>query len=382
MRRVVLLALALTLAGAVAWVAAVRMESPNQAAARAEAPAPAPVVASLDHGYLQGQVSMSTTAQRERLVAIKPPASLTGVVTADIANTGDTLKSGSLLIRQNGRPLFVLSGPFPLYRDLQKGDTGDDVAAIQAGLIAAGYSIGRDHSGSYGSGTQAAVSKMYTTAGYQAPESQTASTNGSPESATTSPSAAPTPDQAAAATTSTGPRVVTTEVMLISDLPAVIQAVAPVGTQLAAGPDLVTLGAGQVVLTTTLPNSSVSALKVGATGSYTDDAGAPGSAQVVGMTPDAAGDQTIVSLSSGGAVSPGSAYVVTIDNPGLETGESLLAPIAAVVSRGGRSYVYVQDAQAFREVEVQVTGAVGGVAAITSVDPKISLAEGTEVRVG
>lgn len=87
-------------------------------------------------------------------------------------------------------------------------------------------------------------------------------------------------------------------------------------------------------------------------------------------------------LSATGTVTPGAAYVVSIANPAGEAAESLLSPIAAIVARSERSYVYVRDGATFREVEVQVVGSVGGVAAIEPVDAEAALEAGMEVRVG
>jgi hypothetical protein len=381
LKKLVAVVLALALAGVGAWAVATQVESPAQVAARAEAPVPDPVVAPLDRGFLQGPVTLSTTAQRERTVAIKPPASLTGVVTFAGKAVGDTLAPGSVLLRANGRPVFVLPGSFALYRDLQPGDTGDDVAAIQAGLKAAGYGTGRDRSGTYGTGTRAAVRAMYKAAGYTAPETA-ASPTPAPMSTPAPSSGADSPAASPSATAVTGPQVLTTEIMTIADLPAVVQAVAPVGAQLTSDTDLVTLGAGQLMLSATLPTSSVGALAIGAAGTFTDDTGAAGTTQVAALTVSQETTETTISLSPTGAVSPGTSYVVSFDNPAVETGESLLAPVAAVVNRAGRSYVYPRDGATFREVEVTVIGAVGGVVSIVPVDATVPLEEGTEVRIG
>jgi peptidoglycan hydrolase-like protein with peptidoglycan-binding domain len=379
LKRLIAVVLTLLVAGLAAWLVASRVESPDQVAARAEAPVPGPVTATLDRGFLQGPVSVSTTAQHERTITIKPPASLTGVVTFAGTPVGGTLRPGSVLLRANGRPVFVLPGSFALYRDLEPGATGDDVTAIQDGLSAAGYATGRDRSGTYGAGTQAAVRKLYKAAGYTAPEVTPA-----PEAppAGTSPAAATPAPSAAPAAPVAGPRVLMTEVLMIADLPAVVQAVSPVGTQLTSDTDLVTLGAGQVMLSASLPSSAVGGLAVGAEGTFSDDAGGTGTARVSALAPDAAAGTTVVSLTATGAVTPSAAYVVALDNPAAESGESLLAPVAAVVSRGGRSYVYCRDGDAFREVEVEVTGSVGGVAAIVPVGDSVPLDTGTEVRVG
>lgn len=385
MKKLVGAVLALLLVAAGTWWVATRVESPDQVAARAEAPAPVPVVAALDRGYLNGPVSLSVAAQYEQTVTVKPPAALAGVVTSAEQAVGDTLEPGSVLLRANGRPVFVLSGGFALYRDIQPGDSGDDVAAVQAGLAAAGYPTGRDRPGTYGAGTQAAVRKMYKGAGYTAPEAAAPAvttadagtgTEGTGTDATTAAAPSSTPAVVA------GPRVLRSEVLMLAGLPATVQAVAPVGALLDAETDLLTLGAGRIVLSATLPRASVGALTVGATGTFVDAAGADGVAAVATMNATASADETVVVLTTDAAVTAGAAYVLTVANPAAEAGDSLLAPVAAVVTRGGRSYVYPREGEEFGEVEVTVTGAVGGVAAIVPVDPGAVLDDGTEVRVG
>lgn len=409
MKRLVLAVAAIVVVGVGAWLLAVRMESPQQAAARAEPPAPEPVVVALDRGYLNGPVSMTVEAQNQQSVVVTPPAALTGVVTSVDRSAGDTLSPGSVPFRVNGRPVFVLEGAFALYRDIRPGDEGDDVLALQKGLLAAGYALGRPD-GKYGPQTQAAVRSMYRAAGYAAPEVAVAAPDAAaapspgasaPETTATGTGAAAPSDGTAvpaagggAAATVKGPGVLQSEVLTVPRLPAVVEGITTVGTGIAADTGLLTLGTGQVVLTSTLPQGSVGALAVDAAARFTDDSGAEGMARVTALLPTETGEVT-VSLLTEGAVRAGSSYVLTIDNPAAEDGERLLAPVAAVVTRAGRTYVYVREGTAFREVAVEVEATVGGVAAIVAADGAdadgdadgdagdgVTLGEGTEVRVG
>ncbi|OCI29897.1 peptidoglycan-binding protein [Oerskovia enterophila] len=404
MKRLVLAVAAIVVVGVGAWLLAVRMESPQQAAARAEPPAPEPVVVALDRGYLNGPVSMTVEAQNQQSVVVTPPAALTGVVTSVDRSAGDTLSPGSVPFRVNGRPVFVLEGAFALYRDIRPGDEGDDVLALQKGLLAAGYALGRPD-GKYGPRTQAAVWSMYRAAGYAAPEVAVGAPDaaGAPSPGASAPettaagtgAAAPSDGTAVpvagggAAATVKGPGVLQSEVLTVPRLPAVVEGITTVGTRIAADTGLLTLGTGQVVLTSTLPQGSVGALTVDAAARFTDDSGTEATARVTALAPTETGEVT-VSLLTEGAVRAGSSYVLTIDNPAAEDGERLLAPVAAVVTRAGRTYVYVREGMAFREVAVEVEATVGGVAAIVAADGDgggdagdgVVLGEGTEVRVG
>lgn len=374
MKKILGLILALVAVSAGTWVVADRVESPDQVAARAEAPAPVPVVAELDRGYLHGPVSLSVSAQQASIVTVRTPAALTGVVTAVERGRGDALTPGAVLLRVNGRPVFVLPGAFALYRDIEPGDTGDDVAAVQAGLREAGYGTGYDRDGVYGAGTQAAVRALYRASDYAAPEKPAASAVAEEGDGDASEPQAPA--------STPGPRVLRSEVVMITALPATVESIARVGTELSAESDLVTLGAGDVLLSTTLPTGSLGALAVGAEARFTGDDGEGAGAQVTAIASGETADEAVVTLSPDGSVSVGTSYVLTVDNPAAEPGDSLLAPLAAVVARGGSSYVAVRDGEVFREVEVEVTGTVGAVAAIAPVGEDSGLDEGVEVRVG
>lgn len=384
MKKIIAAALLLIMGGAIAWLVAARVESPNQVAARAEAPVPIPVSAALHRGYLQGPISLATTAQRQQTLTQKAPAALDGIVTFVNKESGDTLSAGDVLFRANGRPVFVLPGAFALYRDINPEDTGDDVAALQAGLRTAGYGIGRDRSGTFGAGTQAAVRAMYKQAGYVAPQGDHQPSAGTAATMPTTSTAAANPTTPSTVSTSSpsGTKVVSSELIMISNLPSVVQSVVQVGTQLSGDTDLVTLGSGQVVLTATLPTSAVGALSVGATGTFSADDGTAGTGRVDAITADPASAQSTILLSVSGGVTTGANYVLSVDNPAAESGQSLLAPVAAVVSRGGRSYIYRLQDNVFTEVEVSISGTAGGIAAILPADPAVSLDENTQVRVG
>ncbi|WP_344717040.1 hypothetical protein, partial [Oerskovia jenensis] len=194
------------------------------------------------------------------------------------------------------------------------------------------------------------------------------------------PGASPATTTGAAATRK-GPGVLQSEVLMVPRLPAVVDTITSVGTSVASDTTLLTLGAGQVVLTATLPQTSVGALSVEAVARFTNDAGTESEARVVALDPTENGE-VVVSVLTDGAVRAGGSYVLTIDNPAAEDGEKLLAPVSAIVNRAGRAYVYVRDGAAFRQVAVDVESTVGGVAAITAADVADALDEGTEVRIG
>src|SRR5262249_56777038 len=68
-----------------------------------------------------------------------------------------------------GWRLFGLHGAVRGCGDMASGESGSDIAQLQASLEGLGFSIGADTSGVYGRGTAAAVAAFYHSLGYTAP---------------------------------------------------------------------------------------------------------------------------------------------------------------------------------------------------------------------
>lgn len=91
------------------------------------------------------------------------------VVTKIFKPPGSFVSPGNVIIEVAGQPFFVFRGTVPAYRDMAPGETGSDIAQLQAGLAALGFSVGADTSGVYGRGTAAAVAAFYHSLGYAVP---------------------------------------------------------------------------------------------------------------------------------------------------------------------------------------------------------------------
>ncbi|MGC9540903.1 HlyD family efflux transporter periplasmic adaptor subunit [Streptomyces sp. UG1] len=91
------------------------------------------------------------------------------VMTKVNAAPGQKITAGQVLLEVSGRPLFVLKGAVPAYRDLAPGRRGDDVAQLQTALREVGHPSGNDPPGVFGPGTQSAVVSFYRSIGYEAP---------------------------------------------------------------------------------------------------------------------------------------------------------------------------------------------------------------------
>lgn len=160
--------------------AATLIKSPAQAAAETVAPRPdvltAPVVRKVlaQSVVTRGKVTASQRAQITAGGSAKDVGR--SVVTKVKVKAGETVKAGQVIVEVSGRPIVLLQGAIPAYRDLMPGMTGEDVAQLQSALAAIGYSSGGDTSGVFGTGTEQAVARFYGAIGYESPKSEVAQT--------------------------------------------------------------------------------------------------------------------------------------------------------------------------------------------------------------
>src|SRR5438874_2555423 len=128
-----------------AWVAGSRIESPADVAARTAAPTPSPILVPVDKRILSSDIVTRGTV---RFVLPQPisiaPTSLktsTGLVaTLPVRNT--QFEEGDVILSASGRPVFVLQGQVPAYRDLVPGSIGDDVHQLEQALERLGFNPG------------------------------------------------------------------------------------------------------------------------------------------------------------------------------------------------------------------------------------------------
>lgn len=91
-----------------------------------------------------------------------------GRITEWLVGPGDSVSEGDVLALVDERPLIALAGSIPAYRDVARGDTGRDVAQIQAALARLGYYPG-ELDGKYGSATEMALTDLYRDHGFEPP---------------------------------------------------------------------------------------------------------------------------------------------------------------------------------------------------------------------
>lgn len=147
------------------------VKSPAELAASAGPPAQDVLTAPVEQRVLTDSVVLRGTVSAAQSIAITPAAGggegvARAVVTKTPVAAGETFGAGKVLLEVSGRPLFALPGGLPVYRDLKPGSKGQDVTQLQQALTGLGHGVRGDASGTFGTGTQSALSSFYAAIGY------------------------------------------------------------------------------------------------------------------------------------------------------------------------------------------------------------------------
>lgn len=157
--------------GSVWWIAS-QARTPGQRASNAAAPPPSRITGKVSDQQLVEKMELTgkvETASRTTITGVQPQGTSRAVVTALPAAAGKSVKAGAVVAEVSGRPVLLLPGRFPAYRDLKAGDKGPDVQQLQRALKPL---YGTDVNGTYGPATVEAVRRLYAAAGYEAPSGQ------------------------------------------------------------------------------------------------------------------------------------------------------------------------------------------------------------------
>jgi hypothetical protein len=150
------------------WIAGSRIQSPAEAAARTAPPTPSPILVPVEERILTADVVTRGTARfglpQSLSLAPSPLKTEAGIITT-LPARGDQLEEGDILLTVSGRPVFVLQGDIPAYRDLFPGLTGEDVRQLEAALERLRFDPG-PVDGVFDEETAAAVANLYNSAGY------------------------------------------------------------------------------------------------------------------------------------------------------------------------------------------------------------------------
>ncbi|GAA0584818.1 hypothetical protein GCM10010172_82260 [Paractinoplanes ferrugineus] len=172
-RRSVLLWIAAgtTVLSATGLVLSSMIKSPAQLAAETQAPARTRLTAVVQSRVLRETVVLRGTVAQARTLDATPTSVFEAqrlVVTGIRAKAGDWVKEGQVVGEVSGRPVILLRGDFPAYRDIRPGSAGKDVTQLQKALRSLGYSV--DDESTMGWSTKAALRKLYTSLGFAVPD--------------------------------------------------------------------------------------------------------------------------------------------------------------------------------------------------------------------
>jgi hypothetical protein len=152
----------------VSWVAGSQIQSPAEAAARTAPPTPSPILVPVEERMLTSDIITRGTARfglpQSISLAPSPLKAGAGVITT-LPARGDQLEEGDVLLTASGRPVFLLQGDIPVYRDLTAGLSGEDIQQLEVALKRLKFDPG-PVDGVYDDKTSAAVADLYTAAGY------------------------------------------------------------------------------------------------------------------------------------------------------------------------------------------------------------------------
>jgi Putative peptidoglycan binding domain len=150
------------------WFAGTFIESPAEVAARRSAPEASPILVPAEERLLSTDVVTRGTARfgSPQTLSLTPTALKSGrAVVTRLPEVGDELAEGDVMMTVSGRPVFLLEGSEPSYRDLGPHIEGEDIRQLEAAIERLGIDPG-PVDGLFGNRTESAVVQMYRAAGF------------------------------------------------------------------------------------------------------------------------------------------------------------------------------------------------------------------------
>ncbi|WP_117214891.1 peptidoglycan-binding protein [Allorhizocola rhizosphaerae] len=151
---------------------ATRIKSPRQLAAETEAPEFTLLTVPVEQRVLRKTVVFRGTITQSQSIGVSP-ASAWGaekvILTGVRVKPGDVPKAGQVIAEISGRPVILLAGTVPGFRDLRPGASGKDIGQLQQALRDIGYQV-KQNEGTLGPSTKNALVKLYQDIGYPVPD--------------------------------------------------------------------------------------------------------------------------------------------------------------------------------------------------------------------
>jgi hypothetical protein len=422
---VVVVVMVLT-AGCTWWVAG-RIQSPAQVEANASPPAAGPITAKVREGGLESSFTSRVRFGAARTTEIPLAVDPSGVVTGTPVVKGDRLAFGAPVLEVNGRPVFLVVGDFPFYRDITAGAKGTDVAQWQSYLRSVGFTIPSSEDQVAGPATVRATARFYTNRHYLPPDQtadgtdQTGDTGDPGTDTDASASGEATGDGATEKKDQKGQKVgdgqggkdssgvpagtvilPADEFLVQREAGQRVVKVPKVGDRVGAGQDStdegddagvgvgITVSEGDLSASTTIPAAQTVGLKKGMDVVVTPDKGKavkghlgkipdPGKAGQDGQVPDS--KIPVVLDDPIPASWNGKDFLIEIIQEHVSD-DALVVPSRAIAASGSAASIYVQQADgSFTQVQVTELGSADGE---TAIDPAsdAGVKAGSLVRLG
>ncbi|HMR50445.1 MAG TPA: hypothetical protein PKE40_14670 [Arachnia sp.] len=339
-RRAFVVLVVVAVAAMLVGVALGRMvRSPAQQLADAEPPALSVITAEVTERELAGEVVSRGTIAIGRTVSVGPvtSSSTLSVITGVAVEPGATVKAGAPLLEVSGRPVLLLQGEFPAYRDLRPGDEGPDAAMLNQALASLTLSSGAGDE--FTAETSEGLAKLYRGAGYE-----------------------PAP----------GGGLDLREVVFVPAATASVLSVGALVGQPSEAEELVVLASGETSVTANLPPAEAATVEAGNAATIFLDDGSKMGAEVTVVEPGETLAASTVSLRPDSDLDPSlNGRDVRVSIAQSLTGASVLTvPVPAIFSRpdGQTAVVRVDDTGTQEVLPVTVGDIVGGFATITQPD--------------
>ena len=167
-RAVILVLAAVAAAAALGWAAGQRVRTPEQVAIEAEPPEPSLITVEVELTELAADVITRADVGYDDPAALSLSGALGGrppvLLVTSAPERGTDLPEGSAAIEISGRPVFLLVGEIPVFRDMRPKSEGPDVLQLEAALSRLGYFDGAPDE-KWDPDTGAAVAAWYESAG-------------------------------------------------------------------------------------------------------------------------------------------------------------------------------------------------------------------------
>ncbi len=156
--------------GAGGYVLGQQLESPEDARSEVAAPEPSLIAVPVESVALSNDVVVRGDAEFEGAIDLELDTALgdgsSRVVTGRVPVIDTEVNEGDVIIEVSGRPVFVLGGDLPTFREFKPGLSGDDVLQLETSLARLGF-LTVEPDRLYGEATEAAITAMYDAAGYE-----------------------------------------------------------------------------------------------------------------------------------------------------------------------------------------------------------------------